>query len=326
MSAAVLEKPGDASQLQWRTDFPVPSPIENQVLIRNEYAGVNFMDTHFRSGRYPTACPVILGGEGAGIVSTAHPSVADQFKPGDRVAFLAKSGSYAQYSAVSTDRVVHVPEDISSEVAASYLAQGLTAVTLLREAHIVNPDEWILVHGSSGGVGSLLVQMCASMGARVIATASSAEKAAAVRDLGAEFVIDTSQEDWVARVGQITAGHGADAIFDAIGQATFEGDLQAIARKGDLVCFGNASGKIPPVDVLKLGGTKNIKLCYPAVFAYLETREETQSYAEELFDMIRRGVVRVDGYKIYELENVGTAHEELEGRRAGGKIVLRIPE
>lgn len=326
MSAIVLEKPGDASQLQWRTDYQVPSLVENQVLIRNDYAGVNFMDTHFRSGRYPTAYPVILGGEGAGIVAAVHPSVANYFKPGDRVAFLTKSGSYAQYTAVSADRVVHVPEDISSKVAASHLAQGLTAVTLLREAHIVNPGEWILVHGASGGVGSLLVQLCASMGARVIATASSAEKAAAVKELGAEYVVDTSQEDWVARVGEITAGHGADAIFDPIGQATFEGDLQAIARKGDLVCFGNASGKIPPVDVLKLGGTKNIKLGYPTVFAYLETREETQRYAEELFDMIRRGVLRVDGYKIYELKNVGTAHEELEGRKAGGKVVLRIPE
>lgn len=326
MSAVVLEKPGDASQLQWRTDLPLPSVIENQVLIRNEYAGVNFMDTHFRSGRYPTTYPVVLGGEGAGILVAAHPSVADQFKPGDRVAFLAKSGSYAQYSAVSADRVMHVPKDISSQVAASYIAQGLTAVTLLREAHVVNPGEWILVHGASGGVGSLLVHMCGATGARVVATASSAEKAAAVKDLGAEYVIDISQEDWVARVGEITAGHGADAIFDPIGQATFEGDLQAIARKGDLVCFGNASGKIPPVDVLKLGGTKNMRLCYPTVFAYLETRKETQRYAEELFDLIRRGVVRVDGYKVYELENVGTAHEELEGRRAGGKIVLRVPK
>lgn len=326
MSAIVLEEPGDVTRLNWRIDAPVPPLKQNEVLIRTHYAGVNFMDTHFRSGRYPASCPLILGGEGAGVVAATHPSVEDEsLKPGDRVAFLAKAGAYAQYSAVSADRVVRVPEHVSLDAAAACLAQGLTVVTLVREAHRVARGEWVLVHGASGGVGSLLVQICAAAGARVLATVSSADKIRAVRDRGAEHVVDTGTEDWVARIGEITGGHGADVIFDPIGRATFDGDLEAIARKGDLVCFGNASGPIPPVDVLRLGGTKNIKFCYPTVFAYLSTRRETQGYADELFEMIRTGVVKVDGYKLYPLQSVGTAHEELEGRKAGGKIVLEIP-
>ncbi|ETS87828.1 hypothetical protein PFICI_01656 [Pestalotiopsis fici W106-1] len=325
MSAIRLDEPGDVSRLHWHTDALVPSLQENEVLIRTKYAGVNFMDTHFRSGRYPAAYPLILGGEGAGVIAAAYPSVENEFRPGDRVAYLAKSGAYAEYNAVSADRVVHLPEHISLEAAAACFAQGLTAVTLVREAHVVKPGEWILIHGASGGVGSLLVQICAATGAKVLATVSSNLKARAARDRGAEFVIDTSTEEWVARVGEITGGHGVDAIFDPIGQATFDGNLEAIAKKGDLVCFGNASGQIPPVNVLRLGGTKNIKLCYPTVFAYLNTREETQGYADDLFEMVRTGVVKVDGYTLDDVKKAGTAHEELEGRKAGGKIVLQIP-
>ncbi|KAK9419537.1 putative Alpha/Beta hydrolase protein [Seiridium unicorne] len=325
MSGVLIEEGGDISKLQWRTDLHVPTPDEGEVLIRNEFAGVNYMDTHFRSGRYPASYPLVLGGEAAGTVVSAHPSIANYFKHGDRVAYLAKSGAYAQYSTVSTTRVVQIPDDISSAVAAVSLAQGLTALTLVRESHAVRAGEWILVHGASGGVGSQLIQMCRAANARVIGTASTAQKAEVVRGLGAEFVIDTSAEDWVARTKQITKGHGADAIFDPVGRATFDGDLEVIARKGSLVCFGNVSGMIPPVDVLRLGGTKNIKLCYPTVFAYLATREETQEYADGLFDMILKAEVKVDGYNVYELRDVGKAHDELEGRRSVGKLVVRIP-
>ncbi|KAK6076840.1 hypothetical protein SCUP234_06909 [Seiridium cupressi] len=325
MSGVLIEEGGDISKLQWRTDLHVPTPDQGEVLIRNEFAGVNYMDTHFRFGRYPASYPLVLGGEAVGIVVSAHPSIANYFKHGDRVAYLAKSGAYAQYSTVSTTRVVHIPDDISSAVAAVSLAQGLTALTLVRESHAVRAGEWILVHGASGGVGSQLIQMCRAANARVIGTASTAQKAEVVRGLRAEFVIDTSAEDWAVRTKQITEGHGADAIFDPVGRATFDGDLEVIARKGSLMCFGNVSGMIPPVDVLKLGGTKNIKLCYPTVFAYLTTREETQEYADGLFDMILKGEVKVDGYNVYELRDVGRAHDELEGRRSVGKIVVRIP-
>lgn len=325
MSGIRLEEPGDTSKLQWRDDVPVPTLGKGEILIRNEFAGVNFMDTHFRSGRYPASYPLVLGGEGAGTVISVHSSVSDQFKFGDRVAYLAKGGAYAQYSAMPTTRVVHLPDTVSFDIAAASLAQGLTALTLSEESHAVKPGEKVLIHGASGGVGSLLVQMCKAKGATIIGTVSTKEKAEVVQGLGADFVINTSKEDWVARVKEITNTEGVNAIFDPVGQATFDGDLEAIARKGTVVCFGNVSGKIPPLDVLKLGGTKNVKLCYPTVFAYLTTRAETQAYADELFEMVQERKAKMEGLRIYSLREVGKAHGELEGRKSVGKIVLKIP-
>jgi NADPH2:quinone reductase len=284
------------------------------------------MDTFLRSGHYPASYPLVLGCEAAGTVSEVHPSAADHFKTGDRVAYIANDGAYAQYNAVPTTRAVRLPPHISCEVAAASLAQGLTALTFVQESHAVKAGAWVLVHGASGGVGSLLVQICTALGARVVGVVSSAAKARVVRQLSAGDVIDTSEEhDWVARVKEITGGHGADVIFDPVGRATFDGDLEAIAAKGSLVGFGSVSGMIPPVDVLRLGGTKNIKLSYPTIFGYLTTRQETQRYADELFCMIAQGRVRVDLYKVYKLKDVGKAHEELESRQSVGKIVVSLP-
>ncbi|KAK3935031.1 hypothetical protein QBC46DRAFT_462302 [Diplogelasinospora grovesii] len=335
MSGVILEEFGDASKLQWRTDVPIPTLSEGGILVRNDYAGVNFLDTHFRDGRYktPLPFPLILGGEAAGTVVAVHPSVAAMgdlsFKPGDRVAYMSMGGgAYAQYAAVSVAAavVLRLPDDISSAVGAAILAQGLTALALMRESHQVRAGQWVLVHTAAGGTGSLLVQMCAAVaGARVIGVVSTAGKAEAARQHGAEFVIDTSAEpDWVKRVVEITGGYGVDAVFDAVGKTTFDGNLEVAARRGTLVCFGNASGPVPPFDIMRLGGEKNLKLCRPTLFAYIATQQEVSKYAAELFQLVRSGKAKVDTH-VYELKDVARAHEDIESRRSQGKLLLKMP-
>lgn len=323
MSGILIEVPGDSSNLQWRTDIPVPTLKENEILVRNEFTGVNYIDTHFRAGRYKAAYPLILGVEAAGTVVAVHPSVAADFKQGDRVAHMATE-SYAQYTAVAALRAVHLPVGISTPVGAAILAQGLTALTLIREAHEVRPGQWVLIHGAAGGTGLLLCQMCKAVGARVIGTVSTAAKGEAARRNGAEFVVNTIEEDWIARVKEITGDYGVDAVFDAVGKVTFEGDLEVAARKGTIVCFGNTSGAVPPVDLLKLAGTKNLKLCKPTVYAYLTTKEEMAKYCADLFEMVQTGKVKVDIHETYDLEDAAKAHDELEGRRSTGKLLLRV--
>lgn len=224
---------------------------------------------YFRTGLYKApSFPHILGGEAAGTVVSVHPSVSG-IKEGDRVAYLFSKGAYAQYNAVPAAKSVVLPDSISSAVGASATLQGLTALTFIREAHHVQPGQWVLIHAAAGGVGSLLVQMCKAVGAKVIGTVGTPEKGDVAKSLGADYIINSRTDDLVARVKDITGGHGADAIFDGVGKATFDYDLEAVARKGTICVFGNASGPVPPVDVLKLGGTKNIKLCRPVVFAYV---------------------------------------------------------
>jgi len=324
MNGIVIDEPGDSSRMQFQTNIPTPSPAQGQVIVRNEFVGVNYMDTHFRAGRYKATYPLVLGGEAAGTVAAVHSSVAERYKPGDRVAYICTNGAYAQYTKVPATQLMRIPDGISTSVAASVIAQGLTALTLAREAHEVKPGQWVLVHGASGGAGSLLVQICKTFGARVIATASTAAKAEVTRRNGAEVAIVTGTEDWVARVKEVTEGHGVDAVFDPVGLATFEGNLEAAARKATLVCFGNASGPVPPVDIVRLGGTKNLKLCRPTVFAYLATDEERESYARELFDLVQAVKVKAEIHKTYQLKDVVEAHDELEGRRSTGKILLSV--
>lgn len=221
----------------------MPSPGSGQILVRNQFSGVNFIDTYFRTGLYPAPFfPLTLGREGAGLVVAAHESVAASFPPNTRVVYMSgpEAGSYAQYTAVSASQVVVIPEDLSTEAAAAIMLQGLTALTFIREAANVQPGQWTLVHAAAGGVGLLLVQMLRAVGAKVIGTASSQEKLELATRNGAQWTINSRSEDIVARVKEITGGHGADAIFDGVGKATFEADLEMIALRGHLISFGNA--------------------------------------------------------------------------------------
>lgn len=238
MKAVVVDEHGDATVMKTKS-IPVPKPGEGEVLIRNAYAGVNFIDTYFRTGLYKAPLPLTPGREGSGTVVAVHPTVSG-INVGDRVVYFSNNGSYAHFTIANIDKVVKLREGVDEKTAAATLLQGLTAWTFVREAGGVQPGDWVLVHAAAGGVGGLLTQMLKAVGAKVIATASTEEKCELAKSYGAGWVIQSKDEDLVKRVKDITDGHGVDVIFDGVGKATFDGDLEMIARKGTLIVFGNA--------------------------------------------------------------------------------------
>ncbi|KAK1447309.1 quinone oxidoreductase [Colletotrichum melonis] len=323
MNGIQIPRTGGTEVLTHHTDLPLPALAENQVLVRNEYAGINYIDTYFRTGLYKAPLPITPGREGAGTVVKSHPSVSGQFKEGDRVVYMGPFGSYSGYSAVNAAQLLHIPDALATDKAAAALLQGLTAWTFIREAGEVKKGEWVLVHAAAGGVGLQLVQMLRAVGARVIGTTSTDEKCALAKKNGAEFIVNSRSQDLVEEVAKITGGHGVDVIFDGVGKATFDSDIEMAARKGRLVVFGNASGAVPPFDILKLG-PKNLKVMRPIVNGYTATREELEKYSTELFDMITSGKVEVAIHKAYPLKDVKQAHEDLESRNTTGKLILKV--
>ncbi|KAK1993179.1 NAD(P)-binding protein [Colletotrichum falcatum] len=323
MNGVQISRTGGVEVLDYRTDIPVPALADGHVLVRNAYAGVNYIDTYFRTGLYPTALPHTLGREGSGTVVAVHPSAAPAgFNPGDRVVFMGPVGSYAAYSAVPAASLVRIPDALADDHAAAAMLQGLTAWTFIREAAEVKPDDWVLVHAAAGGVGLLLVQMLRAVGANVIAAASTDAKCALARDNGAQWSVNSASQDLVAEVARITAGHGADVVFDGVGKATIDADLELAARKGRLVMFGNASGAVPPFDILKLG-KKNLKIMRPVVNNYTATRQELDKYSAELFDMITSGKLKIAIHKVYPIQDVKAAHADIESRKTTGKLILK---
>jgi NADPH:quinone reductase len=242
-------------------------------------------------------------------------------KPGDRVAWLS-TGAYAEYTACPAEKAIRIPEGVKPTQAAAALLQGLTALTLIRESHHVQRDEWALVHAAAGGVGLWLCQLLHVVGARVIGTASTEAKIALAKANGAEFMINYSHENVVERVDDITKGAGVNVVFDGVGASTFDDDLKLLARKGTLVSFGNASGPVPPFSIARLS-QKNLKLLRPRLFNYIDTREEFERYSNELFGFIAGGMVKVQIHEIYPLQEVARAHTDLEGRKTTGKLILK---
>lgn len=248
MNGIVVSSTGGVEVLKYKTDLPVPELKKGEVLVKNEYAGVNFIDTYFRTGLYKTTLPMILGREGAGHVVKVHPSVAD-LRDGDSVAYMyPDAGAYGSYSAVPASRVLRLPATLSTQQAAASLLQGLTAWTLVHEAGQVREGQWVLVHAAAGGTGTHLVQMLKAVGAKIIATASTDEKCELAKKNGAHWVINSRTGNLIEEVKKITDSHGVDVIFDGNGKATFDLDIELAAFKGSLVIFGNAV-RHPRVDV-----------------------------------------------------------------------------
>lgn len=243
MSAIRIPQTGGPEVLSHDT-APLPQLKDGEILVRNAFAGVNFIDTYFRTGLYPvppSSFPLTLGREAAGTIVAVHPSVSSSsLKKGDRVVFMGTVGAYANYSAVPAAQAVHVPDGLALDAAAAVWLQGLTAWTFVREAGEVKSGEWVLVHAAAGGVGGLLVQMLAAVGARVIGTAGSDEKCDVARRHGAGWVLNSRRKDLADEVMRITEGHGVDVVFDGVGKATFDFDLNVAARKARVISFGNA--------------------------------------------------------------------------------------
>ncbi|KGQ06499.1 putative quinone oxidoreductase [Beauveria bassiana D1-5] len=326
MKAISIAKNGGPEVLELK-DVPVPQPQPDEILVRNAIAGVNYIDTYFRSGQYPSpSFPRILGQDGAGevvAVGSAAAAATPQHAIGSTVVFMSGTGTYAEYSTVKAAAAVAVPAGVSTQDAVAVYLQGLTAWTFIRRAALTQPGEWAFVHAAAGGVGSLLVPLLKVVGARVIASASSEEKLAIVKDLGADHVVN-SNDDWVAKVKEITGGHGADSIYDGVGKATFKQDLEAIAVGGSLVMLGNASGNVEPFDIRPTLGPKNIRLSRPILFGYLAERDALEKYAGEVFEFVRSGKLKVLHHATYDLKDVAKAHADIESRKTVGKLLIKI--
>ncbi|KAF5646835.1 NADPH2:quinone reductase [Fusarium sp. NRRL 52700] len=321
MKAVQINKNGGTEVLEFN-DVAVPKAGEGQILVKNQIAGLNYIDTYFRSGLYKAPqFPLTLGREAAGTVVDAHSSVKG-FENGTRVVFMGTVGAYAEYSVVNASDAVKIPDEVPTDQAVAAYLQGLTAWTFIREAGQVKAGQWVLVHAASGGVGTLLVQLLRIVGAKVIGTASSEEKLALAKKNGAEWVIN-SHDDVVAKVKEITGGHGADVIFDGVGKATFDGDLEMIAAKGNLISFGNASGAVDPVSLFRLT-PKCVRLMRPVVNGYVSERADLEKYTSELFDLIKSKKLELTIHKVYPLKDVAQAHQDIESRKTIGKLLIKI--
>ncbi len=302
-------------------DIPVPEPKPNEALVKIAAAGVNFIDVYFREGRYKAAIPFVPGQEAAGDVVSVGNAVTG-LKPGDRVAYAMVQGSYAEYAAVPADRLVKIPEAVSYLQAAAAMLQGMTAHYLSYSTYPLKKGETTLVHAAAGGVGLLLVQMARNIGARVVATVSTDEKAQLARGAGADEVILYTQTDFEAETKRLTAGRGVDVVYDSVGKTTFEKGLNVLRPRGYMVLFGGSSGAVPPFDLIQLSGKGSLFVTRPTLGHYVLTREELEMRANAVFGMIATRTLRLRVEHTYPLKDAAQAHRDLEGRKTTGKLLL----
>ena len=301
-------------------DVEVGKPGPGQVRLKQTAIGVNYIDTYQRSGLYKLpALPAVLGMEGAGVVVETGDGVTD-LKPGDCVAYASCPGAYAAERLAPADRLVKLPGSISNETAAAMMLQGMTVRYLFRETFKVGPETVMLFHAAAGGVGLIACQWARALGATIIGTTSSAEKASLATANGCTHVINYKTENFVNRVKDITGGKGCDVVYDSIGKDTFPGSLDCLKPKGLWVSFGNASGPVPPFELTALKGS--LFATRPSLFAYTAERAALLANASELFEMVGSGKVKIAVNHSYSLSRTADAHRDLEGRKTTGSIVL----
>jgi NADPH2:quinone reductase len=306
-------------------DVEVGEPGPGEVRIRHRAIGLNFIDAYFRTGLYPSALPFVPGGEGAGVIEAVGPGVTD-LAVGDRAAYASnKSGSYCEVRVMPAQHVVRLPDPVDFETAAAMMLKGLTVNYLLKRtlpAEGLAPGDAVLFHAAAGGVGLIACQWARVLGLELIGTAGSPEKCELARANGAAHVIDYRKEDWVARVREITGGRGVKVVYDSVGKDTFEGSLDCLRPFGLMVSFGNSSGPAAPIAVGTLAAKGSLYLTRPTLFTHLSTRERTLAMADELFDVVQSGAVRIHVEQRYALADAARAHRDMEARSTTGSSVL----
>lgn len=323
MSHAIrIHQTGGPDVLQWE-EVEVGEPGPGQVRLRQEAAGLNFIDVYHRTGLYPQQLPFTPGVEGAGIVAAVGEGVSD-LKAGDRVAYAGPIGGYAEERLVDAGRLVKLPEAISSEHAAAMMLQGMTAQMLLRSVHRVQPGETILVHAAAGGVGLILCQWAKALGATIIGTVGSDEKAELARAHGCDHPIVYTRKDFVSEVARITDAKKVPVVYDGVGKDTFMKSLDCLSRRGLMVSYGNASGPVDPFPATVLAQKGSLFLTRPTLYDYVVTREELETAANELFDVVASGKVKVEVKQRFALHDAAEAHRALEARKTSGSTVLTI--
>jgi NADPH2:quinone reductase len=320
MKAIQVKQPGGPEAMEL-AELPVPQPKANEAVVKLAASGVNFIDVYFREGRYKAPMPFVLGQEGAGVV-TAVGADATSVKAGEHVAWTGLLGSYAEYACVPADRLVSVPSGVTDQQAAAAMLQGMTAHYLSHDTYPLKRGETALVHAAAGGVGLLLVQMAHHIGARVIATVSTEEKAKLARQAGADDVILYTQSDFEAETKRLTGGKGVDVVYDSVGKTTFEKGLNVLRPRGFMVLFGGSSGAVPPFDLIALSQKGSLYVTRPTLGHYIATREELLARSSAVFGMIAAGQLKLRIEHTYPLAEAERAHRDLEGRKTTGKLLL----
>ena len=316
-----IHSQGGPEVLQWE-EVTVGAPGPNEVLLKATAIGLNFIDTYHRSGLYKIPLPSVLGREGAGVVEAVGAAVAD-LKVGDRVAYAgAPIGSYAQARLMPADKLVKIPAGVSDKQAASMMLKGMTAQYLIRRTYKVKPGDTILMHAAAGGVGSIVCQWAKHLGATVIGTAGNEEKVALAKTLGCDHVINYAKEDFVARVAELTGGAKCNVVYDGVGKDTFLKSLDCTRPLGLVAIFGNASGAVPPFDLGQLGAKGSLFVTRPTLDTYTATRADLVATANDLFDVVVRGIVKIEINQTYALKDAAQAHRDLEARKTTGSTVL----
>ena len=322
MKAIQVKQPGGPEAMEL-VDLPVPQPKANEAVVKLAASGVNFIDVYVREGRYKALPPFVLGQEGAGVVNAVGTDVTS-VKNGDRVAWTSVLGSYAEYAAVPADRLVPIPDGVTDQQAAAAMLQGMTAHYLSHDTYPLKRGETALVHAAAGGVGLLLVQMAHNIdiGARVIATVSTEEKAQLAREAGADEIILYTKYDFEAETKRMTGGKGVDVVYDSVGKTTFEKGLNILRPRGMMALFGGSSGAVPPFDPMVLAQKGSLYVTRPTLVAYIATREELVARSGAVFAMIAAGKLKLRIEHIYPLAEVQRAHRDLEARKTTGKLLL----
>lgn len=320
MRAIQVIKPGGPEALTL-VDLPIPTPKPNEAVVKISAAGINFIDVYYREGRYSSPLPFVDGQEAAGVVTAVGDSVKS-VKACDRVAYTGVLGAYAEYAAVPADRLVSIPSTVTDQQAAALMLQGMTAHYLLNSTFPLKKGHTALIHAAAGGMGLLLVQMAKNIGARVIGTAGSDEKAKLAREAGADDLIVYTRDDFEVETKRLTDGKGVDVVYDGVGKSTFDKDLNVLRQRGYLVLFGGASGAVPPVDPMVLAQKGSLFLTRPILAHHMATREELEHRASDVFKMVGDGNLKVRMDRTYPLDQVQQAHRDLEGRKTTGKLLL----
>ncbi len=322
MKAIKISNYGDAAVLKLSETEPKPKPGPGQALVKIHVAGVNFVDIYQRRGTYPVQVPFIPGLEASGVIEAVGDNVT-AFRPSDRVAYTGHLGSYSEYTVIEADRLIALPKELSFEQGAAIPLQGMTAHYLIHEFRKPKPGETVLIHAAAGGVGLLLVQWAKHLGATVIGTVSTEEKAVAAKEAGADHVVLYGKQDFVAETKRLTDGRGAELILDGVAKSTFNGDLEAVALRGHIVVFGSASGPADPVAPNSLGA-KSISISGGSLGNYIATREELLRRSGEVVNAVKEGWLKLRIGQVLPLAEAEMAHRMLEGRQTMGKIVLKV--
>ena len=321
MYSVNFSKTGGPEVLKYEK-LPISEPKESEVLIKHSAIGLNFIDTYHRSGLYPVPLPSGIGLEGAGIIEKVGPGVKN-FKEGDKVAYAAAPlGSYSTHRIYPTKNLVKVPDGIDLEIVACLMTKGLTTFYLLHKTYPVKKGQTVLFHAAAGGVGQIFCQWAKSLGCKVIGTVGSDEKIKLAKKYGCDEIINYNKENFKDKVLELTNNQGLPVVYDGVGKDTLENSLGCLKMRGTMVSFGNASGKLDPVDVGKLIAPKGLYLTRPSIAHYTSTRGELDEASNKLFEMVNSGAVKVEIFKKYSLKDASIAHQDLEGRKILGPAII----